>query len=67
LRYCDRTIALFDVFVPVRLKGRAFAGLRASGLQLKRAIKQNPRLFETIRRLKRRLHAQRLGAETIED
>ncbi|MEW6437057.1 MAG: GNAT family N-acetyltransferase [Pseudomonadota bacterium] len=67
MRYCDQTIALFDVFVPVRLQGRVFAGLRASGLRLKRAIKQNPRLFETIRGVKRRLRAQRLGAETIEN
>jgi CelD/BcsL family acetyltransferase involved in cellulose biosynthesis len=57
MRYCDQMIDLFDVFVPVRLQGMVFAGLRASGLQLKRAIKQNPRLFETIRGVKRRLQA----------
>lgn len=67
MRYCDQMIDLFDVFVPVRVQGRVFAGLRASGLQLKRAIKQNPRLFQTIRGFKRRLYTQRLGAGTMEN
>lgn len=67
MRYCDQVIGLFDVFVPVRFKGRVFASLRASSLRLKRAIKKNRRLFESIRSIKPRLHARRFGAEMIED
>jgi CelD/BcsL family acetyltransferase involved in cellulose biosynthesis len=60
LRYCDETIALFDVFVPVRFKGWLFAQWRGQSLQLKRLIKQNPQLFEWLRNVKRALVAKTL-------
>lgn len=70
LQYCDRRIELFDVFLPVRLRGRLFAALRSEGSRLKRALKRNPRLFEALRRLKRKFRASVAGggrsAETLE-
>jgi CelD/BcsL family acetyltransferase involved in cellulose biosynthesis len=61
LQYCDRRIELFDVFVPLRLRGRLFAVLRAEGSRLKRALKRNPRLFESARWLKRKFRAGLAG------
>ncbi|QAY95896.1 hypothetical protein CWB41_09275 [Methylovirgula ligni] len=66
LQYCDRRIELFDVFLPVRLRGHLFAALRTEGSRLKRALKRNPRLFETMRRLKRKFWASVGGGQNAE-
>ena len=43
--------------MPLRLRGRLFAVLRAEGSRLERALKRNPRLFELARWLKRKFRA----------
>jgi len=53
MSFCDETIVLIDAVLPVGIKGRLLAFLLASRQKLKRAIKQNPRLFAWIRRFQR--------------
>jgi CelD/BcsL family acetyltransferase involved in cellulose biosynthesis len=57
-QFCDRTIPLFDLFIPVRLRGHVFA-VESSWLRLKRAIKRSPRLYDFLRQLKRMAHARK--------
>lgn len=51
--YCDLTIPLFDVVVPFGVRGQLFAVMQSLCSRLKLAIKQNPKLFATLRRWKR--------------
>ena len=50
--FCDETIALFDTFVPVTIKGWLFLKLKAASLRAKRMVKQNQRLFALAKRLR---------------
>jgi CelD/BcsL family acetyltransferase involved in cellulose biosynthesis len=57
--YCDTPIALFDVLFPITLKGRLYALFESLRLRLKRAVKQEPKLFAILQRVKRALHHAR--------
>ncbi len=51
--YCDVTLPLFDIVLPVDATGRlcaAYAGLR---LRVKRMVKRHPKIFAGVRRLRR--------------
>ena len=50
---CDGTDALFDLAVPVTAKGQAAAFVQDMAGQMKRRIKQSPRLWPLIVRLRR--------------
>jgi CelD/BcsL family acetyltransferase involved in cellulose biosynthesis len=50
---CDGTDALFDLAVPVTAKGQAAAFVQDMAGQLKRRMKQSPRLWPLIVRLRR--------------
>ncbi|WP_159727419.1 GNAT family N-acetyltransferase [Methylosinus sp. Ce-a6] len=50
---CDETIALVDVVVPATALGALAAPILAALTRAKRAIKQNPRLFAALARLRR--------------
>ena len=52
---CDETIPLFDAIVPVTPRGRCYANLIAAKQSLKRAVKQNARLFALAKRVHARL------------
>ena len=47
---CDEPIELFDVFVPVSLRGRAYVGFARARQAAKRRIKQDPRLMALLAR-----------------
>lgn len=49
--YCDIVIPLFDVVMGFGIKGRLFAAYLVLCTRLKRAIKQNRRIFKVVRRL----------------
>ena len=49
---CDEAIPLFDSFVPVTLRGRAYALAARMWVSAKRRIKRNPRLLGTLNRLR---------------
>ncbi len=51
--YCDVTIPLFDVVIPVGIIGRICAAYAKSRLKTKRMIKQHPKIFASIKRLRR--------------
>jgi CelD/BcsL family acetyltransferase involved in cellulose biosynthesis len=51
--YCDRVVPLFDVAIPLGVKGHLFALLQSLSSRLKLAIKQNPRVLARLRRWKR--------------
>jgi CelD/BcsL family acetyltransferase involved in cellulose biosynthesis len=53
--FCDQTLPLIDVFVPMNFKGQLFAAFEATRLRLKRTIKQNPRTFALVRQMRMRL------------
>jgi CelD/BcsL family acetyltransferase involved in cellulose biosynthesis len=57
--YCDTPIALFDVLVPITFKGKLFAACESLRLRLKRAVKQDAKLFALFLRIKRGLHRAR--------
>ena len=50
---CDETIALVDVVLPATTAGAVVAPILAALTQAKRAIKQNPRLYSALARLRR--------------
>lgn len=51
--YCDQTVPLFDVVIPVGITGRICAAYAKSRLKTKRMIKRNPKIFAGIKRLRR--------------
>ncbi|QXX73664.1 GNAT family N-acetyltransferase [Methylovirgula sp. HY1] len=51
--YCDETIALFDAILPINAMGHVAATLAGLRLRAKRMIKQNPKLFAQMSRLRR--------------
>lgn len=53
--YCETPIPLIDVLYPLNAKGTLYAAALAAQLRLKRAIKQQPRFFSTMQKLKRAL------------
>ncbi|HEY1736368.1 MAG TPA: GNAT family N-acetyltransferase [Methylovirgula sp.] len=50
--YCDVTVPLFDVLVPVGMIGHVVAAYTKLRLSMKRKIKQRPEMFASIRRLR---------------
>lgn len=51
--YCDLVVPLFDVAIPFGIKGHLFAAYQSLCSRVKLAVKQNPRVFATLRRWKR--------------
>jgi CelD/BcsL family acetyltransferase involved in cellulose biosynthesis len=51
--YCETPIPLIDVLFPLSMKGALYAAALAAQLRLKRAIKQQPRFFSAVQKLKR--------------
>ncbi len=53
--WCDRAEPLFDTLVPLTAKGRIFVMAEAARRRLKRAVKQNERLWKLAQDLRARL------------
>jgi CelD/BcsL family acetyltransferase involved in cellulose biosynthesis len=51
--FCDETVELVDVFLPVSTRGRIYALARRGLAGLKRRVKQNPRAMALVARLRR--------------
>jgi CelD/BcsL family acetyltransferase involved in cellulose biosynthesis len=51
--YCDLTVPLFDMILPVGVRGRFCAIYAKARLKMKRRIKQDPKMFGRIMRLRR--------------
>ncbi len=51
--FCNDTVELVDVFLPVSRKGALYALARRSLAGLKRRVKQNPRAMQLVARLRR--------------
>jgi CelD/BcsL family acetyltransferase involved in cellulose biosynthesis len=64
--YCDITIPLFDVVIAFGLKGHFFGACYVLTSRVKRAVKQNPQVFATLRRWKRALSRIRHGGRAGE-
>ncbi len=64
--YCDTSIPLFDVVMAFGVKGQLFAAYHALSSRLKRAIKQKPQVFATLRRWKRAISRIRHGGHSGE-
>lgn len=52
---CDETIALVDSVIPATPLGALATPILAALTRAKRALKQNPRLFASLTRLRRRV------------
>ena len=50
--YCDATEPLFDCLIPASFKGRLWARAEILRLTAKRAVKQSPRAWSAVRRLR---------------
>lgn len=51
--FCNETVDLVDVFLPVTVKGRVYAAGAQAALGLKRQIKQNPQAMALVGKLRR--------------
>ena len=51
--YCDVTVSLFDMILPVGIRGQLCALYAKSRLNMKRRIKQDPKMMGRIKRLRR--------------
>jgi CelD/BcsL family acetyltransferase involved in cellulose biosynthesis len=51
--FCDETVELVDVFLPVSTRGSLYALARRGLAGLKRRVKQNPRAMALVARLRR--------------
>lgn len=51
--FCDDTVELVDVFLPVSLRGRGYALARRAVAGLKRRVKQNPHAMRLVAKLRR--------------
>ncbi len=51
--FCNDTIELVDVFLPVSTRGRVYASARRALASLKRQVKQSPRAMRLVARLRR--------------
>jgi len=64
--YCELIVPLFDVAIPLGVKGHPFALLQSASSRLKLAIKQNPQFLARLRRWKRFALRMRHGGPSEE-
>jgi CelD/BcsL family acetyltransferase involved in cellulose biosynthesis len=51
--YCNETVPLFDLILPIGIRGHLCAAYARTRLKIKRHIKQNPKMLSRIQRLRR--------------